>query len=59
VSPRTSENVLTVLFRETVFMLTKAALRALKQQGKAYKVADRDGTYVHVMPSGAISICPP
>ncbi|MFS3135670.1 tyrosine-type recombinase/integrase [Gluconacetobacter sacchari] len=36
-------------------MLTDAAIKALRPQGKAYKVADRDGMYVRVMPTGAIS----
>lgn len=36
-------------------MLTDAALEALKPKGKIYKIADRDGMYVRVMPSGAIS----
>ena len=36
-------------------MLTDAAIKALKPQSKMYKVADRDGMYVRVMPSGAIS----
>lgn len=36
-------------------MLTDAALKALKPKEKIYKVTDRDGMYVRVMPSGAIS----
>lgn len=36
-------------------MLTDAAIKALKPKEKVYKVADRDGMYVRVMPSGAIS----
>lgn len=36
-------------------MLTDTALKALKPKDKIYKVADRDGMYVRVMPSGAIS----
>ena len=36
-------------------MLTDAAIKALKPKEKIYKVADRDGMYVRVMPSGAIS----
>lgn len=36
-------------------MLTDAALKALKPKEKMYKIADRDGMYVRVMPSGAIS----
>lgn len=36
-------------------MLTDAAIKALKLQSKMYKVSDRDGMYVRVMPSGAIS----
>jgi integrase len=36
-------------------MLTDAALKALKPRDKSYKVADRDGLYVIVTPSGAVS----
>jgi hypothetical protein len=36
-------------------MLTDAALKALRPKEKIYKVADRDGMYVRVMPSGQIS----
>ncbi|NTF47094.1 tyrosine-type recombinase/integrase [Rhizobium rhizogenes] len=36
-------------------MLTDVALKALKPKEKSYKIADRDGMYVRVMPSGAIS----
>jgi integrase len=36
-------------------MLTDAAIKALKPKDKIYKIADRDGMYVRVMPSGAIS----
>ncbi|TPK62097.1 DUF4102 domain-containing protein [Mesorhizobium sp. B2-4-15] len=36
-------------------MLTDAAFKALKPKDKIYKIADRDGMYVRVMPSGAIS----
>lgn len=36
-------------------MLTEAALKALKPKEKTYKVVDRDGMYVRVMPSRAIS----
>ena len=36
-------------------MLTDAAIKALKPKDKMYKVADRDGMYVRVMTSGAIS----
>lgn len=36
-------------------MLTDAALKALKPESKMYKVSDRDGMYVRVMTSGAIS----
>jgi integrase len=36
-------------------MLTDAAIKSLKPKDKVYKVADRDGMYVRVMPSGAIS----
>ncbi|TGV15220.1 site-specific integrase [Mesorhizobium sp. M8A.F.Ca.ET.173.01.1.1] len=36
-------------------MLTDTALKALKPKDKIYKIADRDGMYIRVMPSGAIS----
>jgi hypothetical protein len=36
-------------------MLTDAKLRSLKPAERAYKVADRDGMYVVVSPSGGIS----
>jgi hypothetical protein len=36
-------------------MLTDVALKALKPKEKIYKVADRDGMYVHVTPQGAVS----
>jgi integrase len=36
-------------------MLTDAALRALKPKEKDFKVADRDGMYVHVTRKGAMS----
>jgi hypothetical protein len=36
-------------------VLTDAALRALKPKEKDYKVADRDGMYVHVTAKGAMS----
>ena len=36
-------------------MLTDAALKALKPKDKIYKVTDRDGMYVRVAPSGALS----
>ena len=36
-------------------MLTDAALRALKPKENDYKVADRDGMYVHVTTNGAMS----
>ncbi|ESY75722.1 tyrosine-type recombinase/integrase [Mesorhizobium sp. M0051] len=36
-------------------MLTDAALKALKPKQKIYKIADRDGMYVKVMPGGAMS----
>lgn len=36
-------------------MLTDTALKALKPRDKKYKVTDRDGMYVLVMPTGAIS----
>jgi len=35
-------------------MLTDTKLRNLKPTGKLYKVADRDGLYVAVTPSGTI-----
>lgn len=35
-------------------MLTDAGIKALKPKGKLYKVADRDGMYVAVNPSGAV-----
>ena len=35
-------------------MLTDASLKALKSKDKLYKIADRDGMYVVVQPSGAI-----
>ncbi|MDQ0563100.1 endonuclease YncB(thermonuclease family) [Rhizobium mesoamericanum] len=46
---------MTVLFGGGAEMLADAAIKALKPQSKMYKVADRDGVYVRVMPSGAIS----
>ncbi len=36
-------------------MLTDIAIKRLKPKDKPYKVADRDGMYVAVLPSGAIS----
>jgi integrase len=36
-------------------MLTDAALKSFKPKAKMYKVSDRDGMYVRVAPSGAIS----
>ncbi|SKA31465.1 tyrosine-type recombinase/integrase [Consotaella salsifontis] len=36
-------------------MLTDTALKALKPRDKKYKVTDRDGMYVLVIPTGAIS----
>lgn len=36
-------------------MLTDTKLRNLKQQGKLYKVNDRDGLYVAITPAGSIS----
>lgn len=36
-------------------MLTDTALRNLRPKDKAYKVTDRDGMYVNVAPSGAIT----
>ena len=44
---------MTVLFEGGAEMLTDAAIKALKPQSKMYKVSDRDGMYVRVMPSGA------
>lgn len=34
-------------------MLTDAALRALKPKEKDFKIADRDGMYVHVTTKGS------
>ena len=36
-------------------MLTDAALKVLRPRDKPYKVADRDGMYVHVSPGGTLS----
>ncbi|WP_408647606.1 Arm DNA-binding domain-containing protein [Xanthobacter dioxanivorans] len=36
-------------------MLTDSALRVLKPKEKDFKVADRDGMYVHVTTKGAMS----
>ena len=36
-------------------MLTDTALKNLKPKEKAYKVADRDGMYVHVTTSGSVT----
>ena len=36
-------------------MLTDVALKALRPKQKAYKITDRDGMYVHVTPTGAVS----
>ena len=36
-------------------MLTDVALKSLKPKTKVYKVADRDGMYVHVSPTGLLS----
>lgn len=36
-------------------MLTDTKLKALKPQGKVYKVADRDGMYAAVTAAGRIS----
>jgi hypothetical protein len=46
---------MTVLFGGDAKMLTDAAIKALRPQRKIYKVSDRDGMCVRVMPSGAIS----
>jgi hypothetical protein len=46
---------MTVLFGGGAEMLTDSAIKALKPQSKMYKVSDRDGMYVRVMTSGAIS----
>ena len=35
-------------------MLTDAGIKNLKPKEKLYKIADRDGMYVVVQPSGAI-----
>lgn len=40
---------------ETVPMLTDIALKKLKAKEKIYKVADRDGMYVAVAPSGQVT----
>jgi hypothetical protein len=37
-------------------MVTGAALKAMKVRDKSYKVADRDGMYVLVRPSGSLSL---
>src|SRR5690554_7210944 len=44
-----------VLQGSVCVMLTDTKLRNLKPTGKLYKVADRDGLYVAVTPSGTIS----
>jgi hypothetical protein len=36
-------------------VLTDTALKNLRPKDKAYKVADRDGMYVHVTTSGSIT----
>ena len=36
-------------------MLTDVALKSLKPNAKVYKIADRDGMYVHVSPTGLLS----
>ena len=36
-------------------MLTDVAIKALKPKEKIYKVADRDGMYVHVKTKGTLS----
>jgi hypothetical protein len=36
-------------------MLTDIALKNLKPKDKLYKLADRDGMYVAVSPSGTVS----
>jgi hypothetical protein len=36
-------------------MLTDVAIRSLKSRDKPYKVSDRDGLYVHVSSSGAVT----
>jgi hypothetical protein len=36
-------------------MLSDTKLRTLKQKDKIYRIADRDGLYVAVLPSGTIS----
>src|SRR5215470_1831423 len=40
---------------ETLPMLTDIALKKLKAKEKIYKVADRDGMYVAVAPSGQVT----
>ena len=49
------QNRLTVVLKGGVACLTDIALKALKPKEKVYKVADRDGMYVHVTPKGAVS----
>jgi hypothetical protein len=36
-------------------MLTDTKLRTLKPTGKTYKLSDRDGLYIAVLPSGTVS----
>jgi len=45
---------MTVLFWEVGATLTDTAIKTLKPKDKVYKITDRDGMYVRVMPSGAI-----
>jgi hypothetical protein len=44
-----------IVFPEEGVMLTEIAIKRLKPRDKSYKFADRDGMYVAVLPSGAIS----
>lgn len=44
-----------IVVAEEDAMLTDIAIKRLKPKDKSYKVADRDGMYVAVLPSGAIS----
>jgi hypothetical protein len=41
--------------RKWLAMLTDVAIKKLKTKDKIYKVADRDGMYVAVSPSGQIT----
>lgn len=43
------------IYLEGKFLLTDAALKALRPKEKSYKVTDRDGMYVVVSPAGTLS----